>query len=154
MDRVEAFETFVAEVEPRLRRALVATYGPERGREATSEALAWAWEHWRRCRSIRNPVAYLFRVGQSRTRRRKEGTAPWSDTVSGPWFEPKLAPALASLTPNQRVSVVLVHAFEWQLGEVADLLGVTTSTVQSHVERAMAKLRDALEGADHERSGN
>ena len=27
----EAFETFVAEVEPRLRRALVAVYGTQRG---------------------------------------------------------------------------------------------------------------------------
>ena len=42
---VEAFETFFAETEPRLRRALVAAYGPERGRDAAAEALAYAWEH-------------------------------------------------------------------------------------------------------------
>jgi DNA-directed RNA polymerase specialized sigma24 family protein len=41
-----AFSQFVTEVEPRLRRALVALRGAEAGRDATAEALAWAWEHW------------------------------------------------------------------------------------------------------------
>ena len=40
----EAFTEFVQSVEPRLRLALMAGYGPERGREATAEALAYAWE--------------------------------------------------------------------------------------------------------------
>jgi hypothetical protein len=40
------FEAFVARVEPGLRRALFAVLGLDRGREATAEALAWAWEHW------------------------------------------------------------------------------------------------------------
>jgi hypothetical protein len=39
------FEAFVHDVEPRLRRALVAAYGFERGREATADALSWSWEH-------------------------------------------------------------------------------------------------------------
>ena len=148
MDSADAFESFVMDVEPRLRRALIAVYGRERGHEATAEALAWAWEHWRRCRSLDNPVGYLFRVGQSRSRRRKEGSLPWTDTGSTPWIEPNLATALAGLTPNQRVSVVLVHGFEWQLREVADLLSITTSTVQSHLERGLTKLRYALEGSE------
>ena len=151
MDRVDDFEAFVVDVEPRLRRALVAAYGPERGREATAEALAWAWEHWQRCRSMEHPVAFLFRVGQSRSRRRKEGVLPWVDSVSAPWIEPKLATALTQLTPNQRVSVVLVHGFQWHLREVAELLGIKTTTVQSHVERGLAHLHHALEGASHDR---
>ena len=44
----EVFTEFVRAVEPRLRIALMARYGPERGREATAEALAYAWEHWER----------------------------------------------------------------------------------------------------------
>jgi hypothetical protein len=39
MDEVPEFETFVLEVEPRLRNALVAAYGLDLGREATSAAL-------------------------------------------------------------------------------------------------------------------
>jgi DNA-directed RNA polymerase specialized sigma24 family protein len=32
------------------------------------------------------------------------------------------------------------------LGEVADLTGTKITTVQNHLERGLAKLRDALEG--------
>jgi hypothetical protein len=37
---------FVAEVEPRLRRALVAGFGSMVGRQAAAEALARAWQNW------------------------------------------------------------------------------------------------------------
>ena len=40
------FESFVLAVEPRLRAALVARFGADVGREATAEALAFAWERW------------------------------------------------------------------------------------------------------------
>ena len=60
------FERFLAEVAPRLRRALVATYGAQVGREATVDALAYAWEHRERLRTWSNPTAYLYRVGHER----------------------------------------------------------------------------------------
>jgi DNA-directed RNA polymerase specialized sigma24 family protein len=41
-----------------------------------------------------------------------------------------------------------VHAYGWKQQEVADLLGVEHATVRTHLARAMAKLRDALE-VDH-----
>ena len=44
----DAFARFVANVRPALLQALVATYGPVDGREATVDALSWAWEHWDR----------------------------------------------------------------------------------------------------------
>ena len=49
-----AFEEFFRETEPKLRRALVAAYGLEEGRDAAAEALAYAWEHWERLRDIAN----------------------------------------------------------------------------------------------------
>ena len=65
--RVDSFTTFVQTVEPRLRIALVARFGPERGREATAEALAYAWEEWGSVARLEYP-AYLCKVGRSRTR--------------------------------------------------------------------------------------
>ena len=44
----ESFTTFVKETEPRLRHALVASLGQDRGLEATSDALAYAFENWDR----------------------------------------------------------------------------------------------------------
>ena len=139
-------------VQPRLLRALVAAYGSERGCEATAEALGYAWEHWRRVRRMEHPLSYLYRVGQSRTRPRKRPPMlAWdvpvnTDGVSG--YEPGLPAALASLTEAQRVAVVLVHGYGWTLREVAELTAVAVSTVQSHTERGLTKLRTALEVTD------
>ena len=144
--RNEEFTAFVAEHEPRLRRAFVATYGGYRGREATAEALAYAWEHWSRLSGMRNIPGYLYRVGQSRTRDRRAAPAFAPEEKGDPEFEPGLEPALRALSDRQRTAVVLVHGFEWTLREVAELTGTKVTTVQNHLERGLAKLRHALEG--------
>ena len=147
----DEFSGFFADVEPGLRRAFVARYGPERGREATSEALVYAWEHWPRVRAMEQPIGYLYRVGQSRTRRWRLGRRdafPAPPAAEIPWVEPGLPHALNGLSERQRVAVVLVCGFGWQLREVAELRGVKTTTVQNHVDRGLAKLRVDLEVID------
>ncbi len=140
-----SFEQFVTDVEPDLRRALVATYGADRGREAVAEALAYGWEHWSRVQQMDNPVGYLYRVGQTRTRRRRTPIVfPEPPRDAQPWVEPGLPSALALLTESQRLAVVLVDACEWTLREVAELSGVAVTTVQNHLERGRAKLQAAL----------
>src|ERR1700674_3672681 len=118
------FETFVAEIEPRLRRAFVAAYGSERGREATAEALAYAWERWASVRGMRNAAGYLYRVGQSRTRPRRRAAMELPAPVGEPWVEPALPGALFALSEGQRTAVVLVHGFGWTVREVAELTRV------------------------------
>jgi DNA-directed RNA polymerase specialized sigma24 family protein len=144
---IDAFDRFVHDSEPRLRRALVAAYGPEVGRDAVAEALAWGWEHWERLREMENPIGYLYRVGQSR-RPREDRAAPEFPQLASDetaWFEPGLPGALASLTEHQRVATVLVYGFAWSLQDTADLLGVKVTTVQNHLERGLKKLRAHLE---------
>jgi RNA polymerase sigma-70 factor (ECF subfamily) len=141
----QSFTDFVTAYEPKLRVSLSAMYGPERGRKAAAEALAYAWEHWDRIRTMERPIGYLFRVGQSKTRRRR--FAPAFETSDGghpPWVEPGLPDALRRLSSRQRVAVVLVHAYDWTNAEAAEVLGVRTPTVKKHVQRGLAKLRDAL----------
>jgi RNA polymerase sigma-70 factor (ECF subfamily) len=139
-----AFETFVTSAEPRLRRALVAAYGFEEGRDATAEALAYAWEHWERLQEVSNPSGYLFRVAQSRRRRKRPpvlfDTSGWAEHH----FEPGLPRALATLSRSQRVAVTLVYGYGYTLREVSELTGVRKSTVQTHVERGLARLRVKL----------
>jgi DNA-directed RNA polymerase specialized sigma24 family protein len=141
----DEFVSFLDHAEPRLRRALVATYGPERGREATAEALAYAWEHWARVRELTNPTGYLFRVGQSRTRHNKSRVLFHVNENHEPWVEPALSASLAQLSERQRLAVVLVHGYGWTLREVAELTGTAPTSVQNHVERGLARLRAALE---------
>jgi DNA-directed RNA polymerase specialized sigma24 family protein len=146
---LDTFTEFFAGAEPRLRRALVAAYGFERGLEAAAEALAWGWEHWADVAEMANPVGYLYRVGQSRTRPRK--VRPIFDVApspsSGVDIEPGLPDALAALSERQRLAVVLVHGFGWTHREVAELTGTSASSVQKHLERGLVRLRRTLEGS-------
>ena len=41
--------------------------------------------------------------------------------------------------------MMLVCGHEWTLAEVAELLGIKLTTVQTHMERGLAKLRASLE---------
>jgi RNA polymerase sigma factor (sigma-70 family) len=146
----ERFSRFAADVEPRLRRALVAFYGSEVGREATADALALAWERWETVEAMANPVGYLFRVGQSRSRRyrRRAPVLPAVPAAEFPEIDPRLPRALAGLTRQQRASVLLVHAHGWTQSETADALGCSVSTVRNHLDRGMRRLRASLGGDD------
>jgi DNA-directed RNA polymerase specialized sigma24 family protein len=139
-----AFTAFVTEAEPRLRRAFTLLRGADSGGDATAEALAWAWEHWADVRAMGNPVGYLYRVGSSKTRYREQRFPQAPAPTDGPGFEPGLVPALARLSVRQRTAVVLVHGCGWTHQEVADALELSRSSVGTHVERAMAQLRNEL----------
>ena len=148
-----SFEEFVVAAEPRLRHALVAALGRERGREATAEALAYGWEHWGDVQAMANPVGYLYRVGRSRLRVRRhriefDPTAMHEVAVAGssriPEIEPGLPEALALLSERQRVAVFLICGMDWTRRDVADLFGISVNSVGSHLDRGLAKLRKRL----------
>jgi RNA polymerase sigma factor (sigma-70 family) len=141
-----AYSAFMTEAEPRLRGALVARYGIERGRDAALEAMVYAWRHWDRVGGMENPVGYLYRVGSSSVRRNTDvpQLAP-VDNGREPWVEPALDDSLDMLSEPQRIAVVLRHGFEWTYQEIADLLDVSVSTVRSNLARGMDKLRIGLE---------
>lgn len=145
----QEFEAFMRRVEPGLRRALFSVLGLDRGREATAEAFAWAWENWSRIQGMDNPTGFLFRVGQSRSRRRMTPAIFVRDDWHEPLVEPSLGRALQELSDSQRTAVVLVYGFGWHLREVAELTGVRITSVQTHLERGLKKLRAALEVDDH-----
>lgn len=142
-----AFEEFVLEHERRLRNALTASLGIDAGREAAADALAHAWENWDRVRDMDNPGAYLYVVGRNRGRRslgRKDPAFPTPEPESDTWVEPGLPAALARLTEPQRTVVMLIDGYDWTLAEVAEFLGVSKSTVQTHHDRGLDKLRRRL----------
>ncbi len=144
---IDAFDAFVAEVEPRVRRALVAVAGPEAARDATADALVHAWRRWERVQVMGNPAGYVYTVARSRIRvpdRPLALAGGREPTVEIPDVEPHLARLLAALPERQRVSVYLLHGCGWPTPEVAALLGVSVSTVRNHVNRALESLRRDL----------
>lgn len=140
----QRFTRFVKECEPRLSHALAAAYGPEVGAEATADALLWAWEHWSKVQGMKNPVGYLYRVGQSKARRyyRPVKLFPAPDPAV---IDPTLPVLLEGLSKNQRVATVLIHAYQFSEREVADLLSISRWSVRTHAERGLARLQKALE---------
>lgn len=147
---VEGFGAFVAAHEARLRQAFTAMWGPRVGREATVDALSFAWEHWQRIESMENPVGYLFVVGRDRARRDlSRRDRPFSDAAvrvqdTAQEFEPALARLVEDLSVRERQVVMLLYGYEWSMSEVGELLGVSKSTVQTHADRALTKLRSGL----------
>jgi DNA-directed RNA polymerase specialized sigma24 family protein len=93
---------------------------------------------------MEHPTAYLFRVGQSKARTRKQAFLPWSPADSIPDVEPGLVSALSTLSPAQFQAVWLVHGCGWTYQETAEALHVSASTVGSHVSRALGHLREQL----------
>ena len=138
------FEALVERVEPDLRRALAGHVERSRVDDAVAEALAYAWENRDRVLWMENPTGFLFRVAQSRSRRRREGLIEWDGERELPDVEPGLSAALAGLPPTQASAVWLVHGCGWSYAMVADALDTSTSAVGTHLTRGLERLRQEL----------
>ena len=142
----EELSVLLADARPRLVRALLAVRGQAGAEDAASEAIAWAWENSERMGELTNPVGYLYRVAMTRSTPRMRPELPMPTASSMPDIEPALVPALMQLPEKQRAAVWLVHACGWTYAEVADGLDIGTSTVGTHVTRALQSLRLAIIG--------
>jgi DNA-directed RNA polymerase specialized sigma24 family protein len=94
-----------------------------------------------------NPAGYLYVRGRDhgrRGRRRPPVALMPADDTRTPWVEPGLGDALVGLPVQQRVVVTLLSCFEWTMSKVAELLGVSKSTVQTHADRGLTQLRDRM----------
>ncbi len=144
---VDSFTEWVRQTEPRLRHALTASFGSQIGKDAATDALSYAWEHWDRIRLKDNPLGYVFGVGRNKARRMASHRTPVFVEVPRqqlPEVEPGLPAAIVRLPEKQRIVVSLIYGYGWTMSEVAELLGTAKTTVQKHAERGLAKLRTTL----------
>ena len=146
------FAEFFEHSERRLRQALVASYGPDIGRESALDAWSWGWEHWAQLQTMENPVGYLYRVGQTAARRLSKSRPLVGLAVSpargDPEIAPELQPALARLSEQQRAAVVLVHGYAMSQRHAAEVLRISVSTLREHLARGMERLRNDLKDHD------
>ena len=91
-----------------------------------------------------NPVGYLFRVGQSHARTRKTPRLFRDQSVSIPDVEPRLVELLLALPKTQRTAIWLAHGCGWGHADIADVMGLSTSTVSTHIGRGLDRLRNDL----------
>jgi RNA polymerase sigma factor (sigma-70 family) len=57
----------------------------------------------------------------------------------------RLHTAIANLSGQQRVAVLLVHGYGYSFREAADVLGVSLGTLRTHLGRGLERLRHELE---------
>ena len=145
--RIDGFDALIDEIRVKLLPALVAKWGIEVGSDLCSDVEEYAWEHRAKVTRMENPLGYLYRVAQSKSR----SHVRWMKRTTFPSRFPDIVhedPALhdtlqmlAVLNADQRVCVMLVHAFGWTYAEVAELLGFTRAVVNHNVHRGLAVLR-------------
>jgi RNA polymerase sigma-70 factor (ECF subfamily) len=114
--------------------------------DATSEAFAQAL---RRGGALRDPLAWIwraaFRIAAGELKRR--GTAAlllFEPSYELPEPTAHVTQALKQLPAQQRAAVVLRYFADRPIREIAEMLGMSASTVAVHLHRGRNRLRDLL----------
>ena len=149
---IDRFEAAYRLEGPRLWRALVVfTADRDLASDALAEAFAQGLAGGDR---IRDPVAWTWRVafriaaGALKERRSiDDRTVPdRAYDVPEPLWE--VFDALGTLSPNQRLAVVLHDYADRSTDEVAAILGASRATVHVHLSQGRRRLRHLLEAED------
>ncbi len=156
------FEEFYRLHASRVHRALAVTLGDhDLAREATDEAMARAYLHWRRVRHHNNPGGWVYRVGLNWATswwRRFGRELPFAEPPHPP---PEAGPdhdtnrlaydLLAALPVKYRVVVVCRFLLQLSTAETAAALGLAEGTVKSRLSRGLEALRCAYHSQEGSR---
>jgi RNA polymerase sigma-70 factor (ECF subfamily) len=136
---------------PVIWRALLAFTGEQAvAEDALSEAFAQALA---RGDALREPVRWIWRVafrvaaGELKERRR-DRPLDVEPSYDLPESIDHVIAALAKLSPNQRLAVVLHDYADRPVSEVAATIGASRATVHVHLSKGRRRLRDLLEDDD------
>jgi RNA polymerase sigma-70 factor (sigma-E family) len=163
-DSEAAFERFVAaQGSSLLRFAYLLAESREAGEDLVQAALERCYRHWRRVQRTDRPDRYVRRmlanaaVDRWRLRRRTPESPldaaaerAAGDPIGSLLDRDELIQALRTLSPRQRVVVVLRYVEDLSEAETAALLDCSVGSVKSHASRGLARLRTVLvEPAPH-----
>ena len=107
----------------------------------------------RRADSIRDATPWMwrvaFRIATTELRSRVEqGYDPPDESYEIPDPVPELMAALAQISPNQRLAVLLHDYADRSSADVAAVLGCSKGTVYVHLSQGRRRLRALLEDVD------
>lgn len=119
--------------------------------DVMQEAFLKVWERWDRVRGMRDPTGYLYRTALNLYRkrirrasvaiRRAIRLAPRHDELAEVEARDAVGRALATLTPRQRLSVVLIDLLEYSSEEAGQVMGIKPATVRVLVSQGRAALK-------------
>ncbi len=158
------FVAFVDEIGADLRRTAKRLAPPSlEADDLAAEALARAYAHWEKVGSMPYRRAWVFRVlsnlafsARSSGRRHALSLRRWNldetastqtggDSTEGEATDSvMLSSLLRSLPGRQRAAIALHYIADLTLEETAQVMGVGTETVKTHIRRGLDSLRRAL----------
>jgi RNA polymerase sigma-70 factor (ECF subfamily) len=153
------FAEFYGEAKDECLFAVLVSVGDrDTAQDLVAEAFARAWASWRTVSRHPAPAAWVVRTalnaGISRWRRRRRevpvpdlalvADRPAPRQVSGSSIDPGILAALLRLPARQRQVVALRLFLDLDTAGTAQVLGIAPGTVQAHLGRALAALRDDL----------
>ena len=141
-----------------LRTSFLILHDQGAAEEVTQDAFLRLYERWHSVAEVDHPSAWVRRVATraavKRAKRAKSlTTAPEAAGASDQRLDIDLLRAVVRLPAQQRAAVALYYLEDRPVAEVADLMGVSTSTVKQHLHRAREHLANTLHSrgaADHE----
>jgi RNA polymerase sigma-70 factor (ECF subfamily) len=151
-DLASTFEAFVDAGTARFFGALrLLTRDRAEAEDLMQDAYLRVWERWHHVRSLEDPTGYLYRTALNlhRKRRRRAAVAirhairPKAprDHLEEVESRDEVLRALATLTPRQRTSLVLMDLLNHSSEEAARLMGVKATTVRVLASQGRAALR-------------
>jgi RNA polymerase sigma-70 factor (sigma-E family) len=137
---------------------LVSVGDRDTAQELVAEAFARAWASWRTVSKHPAPKAWVVRTALNANisrwrRRRREVSVPDPASVADlaaagggadSSVNPRIMAALLRLPARQRQVVALRLFLDLDTDRTAQVLGIAPGTVQAHLGRAVAALRDDL----------
>ena len=123
---------------------------PEVASDALAEAFAQAL---RRGDELTHPSAWIwraaFRIAAGEMKRlRTEMSAAHESSTEPPEHLQELVEALRSISPNQRLAVILHDYADRPISEVCEVMGIARATVYVHLSQGRHRLRKLLQGDD------
>jgi RNA polymerase sigma factor (sigma-70 family) len=151
-DLASTFEAFVDAEKMRFHGALrLLTRDRAEAEDLMQDAYLKVWERWHHVRSLDDPTGYLYRTAMNlyRKRRRRAAVAirhairprPPRDQLEEVESRDEVLRALATLSPRQRMSLVLTDLLDYSSEEAGRLMGVKATTVRVLVSQGRAALR-------------
>jgi RNA polymerase sigma factor (sigma-70 family) len=155
-DLASSFELFVeAQVAGLMGALRLLTRDRAEAEDVMQEALLKVWERWERVRILDDPTGYLYRTAMNQYRKRLRraaairhavGLRPSRDQLAEVESRDTVLRALASLSPRQRMGLVLTDLLDYSSEEAGQLMGVTATTVRVLASQGRAALRRSMGG--------